>query len=1065
MRMLYRICAPAVLLAAATQVCFSQTGQITGRVRDASDAVVPGVTITVTNQATGAARETKSNEVGYYTVPSLPAGAYRVSLQADGFKSASRVDLQLSVEQILRADFVLEVGSVSESVEVKGASPLLQTAEGSLGTVVGQRVLMEFPLNGRSFQDLVSLGAGVVPTTRATRIGLGDVSVNGARYQSNNYVLDGADNNSNIFNSQNNDPTAYAPPPDALSEFKVLTNSYSAEYGRGSGAAVSATIRSGTNEFHGSAYEFLRNDKLDARNFFAVQPAQLRRNQFGGTLGGPIVRNQSFFFFSYEGRKIRTPGSDAFANVPTLEARGGDLGAYKPIFDPTSGAPFAGNRIPASRFDPVSARLSKMWPEPNLSGIFRNYLYRTSSRDNRDKYDGRVDHTFSTRDSMFFRFSLQQQKNDTPRGIPLIVDGSNVNRDVQETNARSAAAGHTHVFGPSVVNEFRAAFHWTRSDVNWGTNDNIAAKFDVPGLPAPLLSTPGMPNYNVSGVNAIGGATFRPNLMREQTLQIKDSLFQVRGSHTIKIGGEFKTQHIPFSVAQNAMGQFSFTGGFTARGAGTGEGLGDFILGFPQNFQGQSRTSAANMRRFITAGYLNDDWKVTSRLTLNLGLRYEFFSPLVDTHNRFSSFQPVTGDFRIARDGGLEERALVKPDYRQFAPRIGLAYRLDDRTVVRSGYGLFYSGEEPLGAGFWLQNNPNYVVGVALFAVPPEPLLKLERGLPSNLFSLGGISAPTASGIQGDARVAYAQNWNLTLQRTFGGNWSAQASYVGSNGSHFLTPVLINQARPGAGSVQSRRPYPSYGTITFIEDRGKTNYHSLQTQVEKTFSKGLSLLGSYTYAKAIDDHEDMFGRIAAGNQYPLDPSNLALERGLSGTDIRHRVTYSMLYQLPFGRGRSILAQASKPVDLALGGWDVAAVTSFFSGSPFSVSMSQDACGCGLLTGQLRADRLRDGRLPAEKRSIDGWYDVSAFVPPARGTLGNSGRNILIGPGASIINLSVMKSFSIWEQKRLQFRAEFFNFPNHANFGLPGINIEAPGAGLIRGADAGRQIQLALRFQF
>ena len=1065
MKRLLRILTAAVLLAVTAPVALSQTGQITGRVTDSSGAVMPGASVAITNEATGTARETMTNEAGYYTIPVLPASTYRVSVQASGFKSVSRSALKLDVEQILQADFVLEVGLVSERVEVKGTSPLLQTLEGSLSTVVGQRVLTEFPLNGRSFQDLVSLGAGVVPTTRATRIGIGDVSVNGARYQSNNYLLDGADNNSNIFNNQNSEPTAYAPPPDALSEFKVMTNSYSAEYGRGAGAAISATIRSGSNEFHGSAYEFLRNNQLDARSFFAIRNDQLRRNQFGGTLGGPIVRNKSFFFFSYEGRTIRTPGSDAFANVPTSEAKGGDLAAYRRIFDPANGSPFPGNRIPASRIDPVSARLSEMWPAANASGVFRNYLYRTASKDNRGKYDGRVDHTFSAKDSLFVRLSVQQQENDSDRGIALLVDGNNVNRNVQETNAWSVALGQTHVFGPSTVNDFRAAFHWTRSDVNWGTNDNIAAKFAIPGLPAALLATPGLPAYAVSGLNAIGGATFRPNLMREQTLQFRDSLFLTRGSHTLKIGAEFKKQHIPFSVAQVAMGQFSFTGAFTASGAGTGEGLADFLLGLPVTFQGQSRTSAANMRRFITAGYFNDDWKITNRLTVNLGIRYEFFSPLVDTQNRFSSFDPSTGGFRVAREGGLEARALVKPDYSQFAPRVGLAYRLSDQTVLRAGYGLFYSGEEALGAGFWLQNNPNFVVGVNLFAVPPTPLLTLQGGLPSNLFDLGGVAAPAATGIQDNARIAYVQNWNLTLQRTFGSSWSAQASYVGSNGFHFLTPVFLNQARPGTGSVQSRRPYPSYGTITFIQDRGKTNYHSLQTQIEKTFSNGLSLLGSYTYSKAIDDHEDMFGRIAAGNQYPLDARNLALERSLSGTDIRHRVTYSMLYHLPFGRGRSFLRQAPRAVDVLLGGWNLAAVTSFFSGSPFSVITSQDACGCGLLTGQFRADRLGDGGLPSGQRSIDGWFDVRAFAPSARGRLGNSGRNILISPGASVINLSATKNFPISERKLVQFRAEFFNFPNHANFGLPGINIETPGAGLIRSADAGREIQLALRFQF
>lgn len=1064
MKRLFSIGARLVMVAAAAQLSFSQTGQVTGRVTDASGAVVPGAGVTITNEATGTSRATTTNDLGYYTVPVLPPGDYRIELQAAGFKSASRAGLKLAVEQIMQADFVLEVGQITETVEVTGSSPLLQTAEGSLSTVVGQRVLTEFPLNGRSFQDLVSLGAGVVPTTRATRIGVGDVSVNGARFQSNNYVLDGADNNSNIFNSQNNDPTAYAPPPDAISEFKVMTNSYSAEYGRGAGAAVTATIRSGTNEFHGSAYEFLRNNQLDARNFFATQTGQLRRNQYGGTLGGPVVRNRAFFFFSYEGRKIRTPGMDAFASVPTAGALSGDLTGYKRVYDPSTGAPFPNNQIPASRIDPVSARLATMWPAPNLSGIFRNSLYRTAGRDDRSKYDGRFDHTFSQRDSLFTRISVQQQESDSARGIALLVDGKDVNRDVQQNNGRSATIGQTHVFGPSAVNEFRAAFHWTRSDLNWGTSDNIAAKFDIPGLPGPMLATAGMPNYTVSGVNAIGGATFRPNLMREQTLQFKDSVFLIHGSHTLRLGAEYKSQHIPFSVAQTAMGQYTFSGAFTSGGAGTGEGLADFLLGLPLSFTGQSHASAANMRRFVTAGYVNDDWKATSRLTLNLGVRYEFFSPLVDTLNRFSSFDPSTGGFRIARDGGLESRGLVKPDYMQFAPRIGVAYRVGDKSVIRAGYGLFYSGEEPLGAGFWLQNNPNNIVGVNLFATPPDPMLKIERGLPSNLFSLGGVAAPAATGIQNNARTAYVQNWNLTLQRTFG-NWSAQASYVGSNGFHFLTPVFVNQARPGAGTVQSRRPYPAYGAVTFVEDRGKTNYNSLQMQIEKTFSRGFSMLGSYTYAKAIDDHEDMFGRIAAGNQYPVDSNNLSLERALSGTDIRHRVTYSMLYQLPLGRGRSYLAQTPKAVDLIVGGWNVAVLTSFFSGSPFSVITSQDACGCGLQTGQFRADRLRDGMLPDGKRSIDGWYDVSAFALPARGKLGNGGRNILISPGSAVVNFSAMKSFAIVEAKELQFRAEFFNFPNHANFGLPGINIENAGAGLIRSADDGRQIQLMLRFQF
>ncbi len=1044
---------------------FAQKAQMTGRISDATEAVIPGAKVTVTSMETGALRNTRSNEQGYYTVPLLLPGNYRVSVASDGFRPLDRSGLKLEIDQVLRLDFVLEVGAVTERVEVTAAAPLLQAADASLGTVVSNRAVSDYPLNGRSFQDLLALGAGAVPPTRATRTGVGDVSVSGLRVQANNYVLDGADNNSNIFNNQNNEPTAYTPPPDALNEFKVGTNSYSAEYGRGAGAVISATLKSGSNEFRGSAYEFLRNDNLDARNFFATRKGELIRNQFGGTVGGPIRRNRTFFFFSFEGTRVRTPGTDSYATVPTAAAKQGDFPGYNTIVDPTTRAPFPGNRIPAGRLDPVSRRLSVMWPEPNLPGIFRNYLGRTAGQENRDKFDWRFDQNFSERDTLFFRFSLQQSKSDEEDAIPLLANGENVNRTIVDTNNRSAAFGETHTFSPTTINEFRAAFHWTRADRLWGTLENLVGQFQIPGLLPSMLATPGLPNYNISGVASIGGQGFRPNLMREQTLQFSDSVFHIHGAHTLKAGGEFRAVHIPFSVAQRAGGEYVFTGDFTRGGAGTGAGAADFLLGYPQSVRIQNRPSAADMRRFVYAAFVNDDWKISNRFTANLGLRYEFVSPLIDSKDKFSSFDPGTGTLRMAKPGGLASRSLVNPDYMQFAPRIGLAYRALEGLVIRAGYGMFFSGEETIGAGRWLQNNPDITFEANIVSVAPNPLVTLQGGLPPNLFDRGASGNPSASGITRNARTAYAQHWNFTIQHTPWKDWSLQAAYVGTKGSNFLTTVNLNQAQPGAGAVQARRPYPSLGTINYIEDRGKTIYHGLQTQAEKRFSAGLNLLASYTWSKAIDDHEDMYGRTAAGNQYPVNPRNLALERSLSGQHIGHRLTYSMLYELPFGRGRAFAKDMPAWANLVLGGWDLTALTAFFSGSPFSVQTSVDACGCGLLTGSKRPDRLRDGNLAASERTIGRWFDKAAFAVPERGTLGNSGRNVLISPGTKSMNFSVMKNFRLRERYRAQFRVEFFNFPNHPNFGIPGNNIETPGAGIVTDADPGRQIQFGLKVSF
>jgi hypothetical protein len=580
-----------------------------------------------------------------------------------------------------------------------------------------------------------------------------------------------------------------------------------------------------------------------------------------------------------------------------------------------------------------------------------------------------------------------------------------------------------------------------------------------------MLATPGLPNYNVAGVASIGGQGFRPNLMREQTLQAADSLFLIRGAHTLKLGGEFRAQHIPFSVAQRAGGEYQFTGNFTVGPAGTGEGLADFLLGFPQSVRVQNRPSAADMRRFIYAGFVNDDWKATSRLTLNLGVRYEFVTPLFESKNQFASFDPGTGELRQATDGGLESRSLIKPDYNQFAPRLGLAWQVALSTVVRAGYGIFFSGEEPIGAGRWLQNNPNITFEANLVATPPSPLVTLQGGLPPDTLDQGAAGNPSASGVNRNLRTAYSQQWNVTVQRTFWGDWSLQTSYVGTKGSNFLTTVNLNQARPGPGSVQSRRPYPSFGTINYIEDRGKTIYHGWQTQLEKRFSRGINLLASYTWSKAIDDHEDMYGRTAAGNQYPVNPANLSLERALSGQHIGQRFTFNTIYEMPFGRGRPLARDLPAFVDFIVGGWDLSAITAFFSGSPFSVQTSVDACGCGLLTGSRRPNRLRDGNLPASERTVERWYDPTAFAVPRSGTLGNSGRNVLFTGGTQSVSLSLMKNFRFLERWRVQFRAEAFNALNHANFGIPNINIETAGAGQITDADPGRQIQLALKINF
>jgi hypothetical protein len=1069
-----RILIPAIIVMALGQLAFSQTAQVTGRVNDSSGAVVPGAQITVTNQKTSLTRDSVTNGEGYFTIPLLPPGDYRLSVKKEGFKPIVRPDVVLNVEQVARLDFTLETGAVTETVTITSDAPLMNTETSSVGQVVENKTVVTLPLNGRNYSQLAVLAPGATPNPGSrTEDGF---SLNGNRLFQNSYQVDGADNNNYIFGVDTNTTQALRPSVDAIQEFKVETANYSAEYGRAAGGVISVAIKSGTNQLHGSAFEFLRNDALDATNFFAnrnlLQKPPLRYNQFGGTIGGPIWKDHTFFFFSYQGTRIRTSNT-AVVTVPTPDMKRGIFGATN-IYDPAnvvSGArvQFANNTIPASRFDLVGAKLVALYPDPNQPGAVNNYASIQQQTDDADQFDVRGDHSFSGNDKIFARFSRSDRGRI--RSPIFAAPGNGGVFATQPLNqipkAWSVAGGYTRVISAAVVNELRINYTQNDSDQLALAEKSLYADFGIKGVPD-FEGLVGLPTINVTNFTGLGDRTFAPNPKQAKMFQISDGFSLTRGAHGMKFGGEFWQLSGYAGTSNAARGSLTFNGQFTSRvpGTGIGSAIADLLLGQTSTAQLTTR-QIVNMVGKNYGLYFNDNWKVSPKLTLNLGLRYELTTRFHERDNRHGSFDlnpesPTYGAVVTAKDGDHLSETFSDLDKNNFAPRLGFAWQVANKTVVRGGGGLFYGGFGYYAVGQTTAASPPFFLNITYpsASTATTSALVLSNGFPADALSLTRVVNPATGAQLRNYPFPTVYQGNLSVERELFAGFVGTGSYVGNATTHLNGQIDMNAPRPGAGAVNPRRPFPIFGAINLFTGFGHSSYHSLQLKLERRFRNGFSLLSSYTWSHGLDNTQDTEDTTSA--TIPQDQFNTNAEKGHSTYDLRHRSVTSVVYDLPFGRGGKSLG-ANKVTRLIFGGFQLGGIFVMQTGQPVNLSVAGNPANT---TNPVRPNRFANGNLARGTRTIDRWFDTSAFALPAAFTFGNAGRNLIIAPGTVNLDLLVGRNFVITESTRLEIRGEFYNATNTAHFGRPNAVIGSPQAGTITNTSIpNRQIQLGLRLVF
>jgi outer membrane receptor protein involved in Fe transport len=1025
------------------------TATLVGRVQDQAGAALAGAEITLTQEATGQERVVTSDAQGGYVFLLLPVGEYTISAERSGFQKLVRRGVVLQVDQRAALDLVLKVGQATETVDVRAGVSLLQTESASVGTVIDRNKVVTLPLNGREFQQLALLVPGAVPPAQGSSLSFrGGFNVAGARESANYFLLDGVDNNNSSANQY-----TFRPSIDMIEEFKVQTNSYSAEFGRGAGAQINLITKSGTSRYHGNVFEFLRNSALDAKNFFDL-PGKIpsfKRNQFGATFGGPLVlprvydgREKSFFFLSYEGLRLRQ-GVTRAAAVPLPAMLVGDfsslLNRATPIriLDPNTRQPFANNIIPAARISSIGQAIARAFPAPNNpADAVRNYVSSLSRPNDYDQFSARVDQRVNERASFFVRYSINQDEQlDVFDGL---IGTINTNLpgfgrlDGQRT--QSLSVSYTHIITPRTVNELRLGYNRLRQSRFPENATDFVSRFGLRGI----VNEPrdyGFPAIRVTGFDPLGDSTQLPQGRSDNTFHIIDNLSLNRGAHTLKAGVDIRPFQSNNFNASFARGDFRFTGLYT------GYGLADLLLGLVAQSTRAQGDPVRGRRQKSYGAYVQDDWRVNNRLTLNLGLRYELNPPLTEAFNRMSTFDPATRGIVIAgvSSGG---KSVYNWDKNNLAPRFGFAWTPTQKTVVRGGYGVFYDllivGNE-LGALFFntpFRTTENYTGSLATPVTLADPF-------PARLLGAGAI-APNA--VQRDLRNSYLQQFSFGLQRELLSDLLVEASYVGSKGTKLLRTRNINQAVLGAGTINARRLYQGFGNITARESSANSIYHSLQLRAEKRWARGLSFLTSYTWSKAIDDSSGVPASTATSNS-PQNSYDLRAERGLSEFDSRHRFVFSNIYALPFGE------------HWLTGGWQLSSIVALQSGRPFSPRIGRDVSN----TGQLQDRPNLVGNPKLDDPDPARWFNTSAFVIQPNNNFGTAGRNILTGPGYANIDASLSKTFRFGEQRQLEFRTEVFNLFNHPNFDLPNATADSAQFGSVFSAGPARQIQFGLKLAF
>jgi hypothetical protein len=1240
-------------------------GAILGTVTDQSGAVISGARLTLTNEGTGVSLTTTTSSEGTYKFNPVRIGTYRLEVTDPGFTLVTTKGIVVNIGAEVVQNFTLRPGDVTQSIEVTAAAPLLESQNAAVGQVVDTNTVNNLPLNGRNFTFLAQISAGVNTPQADTRgnAASGAFAANGLRPAQNNYLLDGIDNNSNTVDFLNGTNYIVLPPVDAVQEFRVETSNFSAQFGRSGAAVLNATIKSGTNEVHGSVWEFFRNDVLDAADWFenagGVKKGELRQNQFGGTLGGPVViphvidgRNKLFFFVDYQGLR-RVQGTIFTSSVPTTAERNsgytdfsdlitGQSGtvtdtlcsipvpAGQPcpgpnqrsfplgtVFDPattrpvtfgtqdpvtglyptsnayvrdpfgtfgTTACPLATinftlaacglNRIPANRLDPNAVKLLNLYPNPTSGSLFSNYANSPKLDESSNSFDVRMDANFTQQDLVFFRFSWVDDPQFIPGPFGGVADGGAFQQGNQTANAQQTAIGYTHTASPTLINELRLGFnylHTTRSGPV-ATQTGIPAQFGIQDVPQSSLNG-GLPQFSINGLTTLGSNGFLPSDEVSSTFQLTDDVTKIFGKHTFKMG--FELQHVKFSTLQPpySHGQYDYNGAFTDIPSGTSGNTGrvgllltptvSSVPGGVDYVGGARQTQLSNIfesdqGKNYYGLYINDDWKITTKLTLNLGLRYDFFGLVYDHHAGQANFVPTgppiggpaeiipTGNplatqlspsylSLLQRDGiqllnnaagNIYGRGLGHSQYYNFAPRIGFAYMVNPKLVVRGAFGIFYNGFENrgyypnLGESYPFQFNFNYQAPntVTPYTFPgcqtagPGFTATFETGFSCTPLDPSIVNATGLAfrGIQFRYQTPYSMGINLTVQYQITPTIAAQAAYVSSQGRHLETfpnynlPSVVAAQNTPEGTLV---PFPDFGFgFPYAATEGNSNYNSLQTKVEKRFASGLQFLFTYTWSKTLSDAVDLLNGGSTSNVFgyraPYVPGmGIRADYGLANYDIRNVFHFSGTYELPFGKGKRFAGDASGVMNQVIGGWSVNWNATFQGGQPINITCPS-ATASGLNCGALRVPgQPLDLGLHTDKNGKLNWYgNPAAFTQPCvlgpggvpktdsptgcvplTGIAALGGLTQVPGPGFNRVDFSVFKNFPISERVNLQFRSEFFNIANHPTFNYPNFGgngvVAVPGSGNYNSSTFGeigstrlapydpRQIQFGLKLLF
>jgi len=1026
-----------------------------GTIYDENQASVPGATVNLKSIATGEVRTTTSGDAGEYAISSIPPGAYTLEVEKTGFAKPSQ-QLDLLVNEERRHDVTLRVGPLHPYDIESTFEANLKKDSASLGTVIENRQVTGLPLDGRNFYELSLLVPGAAPPAPGSAGSVrGDFafSVNGAREDANNFLLDGVYNIDPKLNT-----FGVRPSVDAIREFEMLTSTYDASFGRNPGAQVNVILNSGSNDLHGSLFEFHRNAALDARNFFAPasepKPKYIR-NQFGGALGGPIYRNRTFFFADYEGTRSRE-GITRLANVPTALERAGNFSELRfgvPT-NPFTGMPFDNATIPDFFIHSVGRAIAAIYPLPNRNDPVQNFVSSPILRDDNDSFDARVDHHLNDAAQLTFRYSFGDRDLFEPfTGSSFsLVPGFG---DTVRRRSQNAMAGLTWILTPNLVNESRVAFSRVAGSV---TQEASVLNSDV-GLPtiSPRERDLGLSFITITGFSPLGDEGNNPQHSVTNVYQFLNNSSYVRGNHLIKFGADLRfSQQNAFRDVESR-GRLQFSPFLTL----TNNALADLLLGFPLV---TSVARVDNPQQIRTESYnffINDSYRVTPRLTLTGGLRYEYNSPPVDAEDRANVYDVATRSLVAVGTNGVP-RSGFDADKNNFAPRVGFAWTVGDdgATVLRGGYGIYYD-QSPLAPAEALYFNSPFFDNNIFFPLPGLPLT-LDNPFPTFFpFAL----PDSALAIQRDLRTGYMQHWNFNVERQVGSKGVVELAYVGSKGTKLLTARDINQPQPGIlppGLPFVPRPDPRFDDIDLLESRANSNYNALQARFQQRLSRGFTALASYTWSKSIDDASNFFSSTGDPN-FPQNSYNVAAERGRSNFDVRHRLSVSYSYALPFGKGQQGWTST------LLSGWETYGIVTLQSGRPFTVALLSEIDNSGTgrsILGFGNNDRPNlVGNPELSSPTPERWFNTAAFAFPAPGTFGNAGRNIVDGPGFQSVNASLVKNTALSERFNLQFRAEAFNLFNHPNFNLPDNFFPSPSFGRITSARDPRHIQFGLKLLF